>query len=167
MGWTIGVLGFDSRWGMGTTASRRALGPTQPLSQWIPRTLSLGVNRPEYEADNSPLSSAEVNEWVELYFFSPNTPSWCGVQLKKHRDNFTFTFTFYLYQNLKAPKCFKCCIKYMHVKKDYFFIFHRPNVLLVLTNYNSLTLMFKSPVIVYIFQEVFEKWIRRFTLVHS
>jgi hypothetical protein len=35
-GWTIGVLGFDSRWGLGislfTTASRTALGPTQPPS---------------------------------------------------------------------------------------------------------------------------------------
>jgi hypothetical protein len=26
---------------------------------------------------------------VELYLHSPNTPSWCGAQLK-HRDNFTF-----------------------------------------------------------------------------
>jgi hypothetical protein len=24
----------------------------------------------------------------------PNTPSWRGVQLKKHRDSFTFTFNF-------------------------------------------------------------------------
>jgi hypothetical protein len=31
---------------------------------------------------------------VELYFHSPNTPSWRGAQLK-HRDNFTFTFTLY------------------------------------------------------------------------
>jgi hypothetical protein len=28
---------------------------------------------------------------VELYFHSPNTPSWRGAQLKKHRDKFTFT----------------------------------------------------------------------------
>jgi len=26
---------------------------------------------------------------VELYLHSPNTPSWCGAQLK-HRNNFTF-----------------------------------------------------------------------------
>jgi hypothetical protein len=26
---------------------------------------------------------------VELYFHSPNTPSWRGAQLK-HRDNYTF-----------------------------------------------------------------------------
>jgi hypothetical protein len=38
---------------------------------------------------HSPPSSAEVKEWVEPYFHSPNTPSWRGAQLK-HRDNFTF-----------------------------------------------------------------------------
>jgi len=35
---------------------------------------------------------------VELYFNSPNTPSWHGAQLKR-RDSFTFTllcFTFYV-----------------------------------------------------------------------
>jgi hypothetical protein len=39
MGWTIGVLGFDSRWGPGiflTTVFRTALGPTQPPIQWVP-----------------------------------------------------------------------------------------------------------------------------------
>jgi hypothetical protein len=41
---------------------------------------------------NSPPSSAEVKECVELYLHSPNTPSWRGAQLKiSHRDNFTFT----------------------------------------------------------------------------
>jgi hypothetical protein len=33
------------------------------------------------EADHSPPSRAEVNEWVELYLHSPNTPSRRGVQL--------------------------------------------------------------------------------------
>jgi hypothetical protein len=60
--WTIGVLGFDSRRGLGiflfTTASRPALGPTQ--IQWIPGALSLGVKRPRREADHLPPSSAEV-----------------------------------------------------------------------------------------------------------
>jgi hypothetical protein len=27
---------------------------------------------------------------VELYLHSPNTPSWRGAKLKKHRNNFTF-----------------------------------------------------------------------------
>jgi hypothetical protein len=73
-----------------TTASRTALGLTQPPIQWVPGALSLGVKRPGREADRSPQSSAEVKEWLELYLHSPNTPSWCGAQLK-HRDNFTFT----------------------------------------------------------------------------
>jgi hypothetical protein len=37
------------------------------------------------EADHSPPSSAEVKEWVELYFHSPNMPSWRGAQLGEHR----------------------------------------------------------------------------------
>jgi hypothetical protein len=49
------------------------------------------IRFPGREADYSPPSSAEVKECVELYLHSPNTPSWCGAQLK-HRDNFTFYF---------------------------------------------------------------------------
>jgi hypothetical protein len=44
------------------------------------------------EADHSPPSRAEVKEWVDLCLHSPNTPSWCGAQLK-HGDTFNFTFT--------------------------------------------------------------------------
>jgi hypothetical protein len=62
--WTIGVLGVDSRRGPGvflfTTASRMALEPTQPPIKWVLGTLSLGVKRPEREADHSPPSSFEV-----------------------------------------------------------------------------------------------------------
>jgi hypothetical protein len=65
-GWMIGVLGFDFRRGLGiflfTTASRKALVPTQPPMQGVPGDLSLGVKRPEREADHSPPSSAEVKE---------------------------------------------------------------------------------------------------------
>jgi hypothetical protein len=49
-GWTIGVLGFDSRRGLGiflfTTAYRTALRPTQPPIQWVPGAPFLGVKRP-------------------------------------------------------------------------------------------------------------------------
>jgi hypothetical protein len=65
-GWTIGVLGFDSRRGLGiflfTTASRTALWPTQPPIQWVPGDLYLGVKRLGREADHSPPSSAVVKE---------------------------------------------------------------------------------------------------------
>jgi hypothetical protein len=68
IGWTIGVLGFDSRRGLRiflfATVSRTALGPTQPHIQWVQGDLSLGVKRQGREADHSPPSSAEVkNAW--------------------------------------------------------------------------------------------------------
>jgi hypothetical protein len=94
----MGVLGFDSRRGLGiflfTTACRTALGPTKPPIQWLPGALSLGVERPGREADHSPLSSAEVKERMELYIHSPNMPSWHGAQ-KNHRD-----FTFYVMKTM-------------------------------------------------------------------
>jgi hypothetical protein len=67
-GWTIGVLVFDSRRGLGiflfTTVSRTALGPTQPPIQGVPGAPSVGVKWPECEADHSPTSSAKIkNEW--------------------------------------------------------------------------------------------------------
>jgi hypothetical protein len=92
MGWTIGVLGFDSRLRLGiflsTAASRTVLGPTQPPIQWVPGVLSVGVKRLRLQADHSPPSSTEVKECVELYLHSPSRPPWRVAQLK-HRDNFT------------------------------------------------------------------------------
>jgi hypothetical protein len=43
-----------------STASRPALGPTQPPIQWVTWALSPWVKRPGPEADLSPPSSAEV-----------------------------------------------------------------------------------------------------------
>jgi hypothetical protein len=45
-----------------TIASRGALRPTQPPIQWVSGALSLGIKRPDREADHSPPSSAEVKE---------------------------------------------------------------------------------------------------------
>jgi hypothetical protein len=59
------------------------------------RVSFLGIKPPGREADHSPPSRAEVKECVELYLHSPNMPSWRGDQLKKHRDNFTFTLIKY------------------------------------------------------------------------
>jgi hypothetical protein len=43
------------------------------------------------EADHSPPCSAEVKEWVELYLYSPNAPSWRGAQ-GEHRDTFLYLY---------------------------------------------------------------------------
>jgi hypothetical protein len=90
-GWTIVVLGFDSRRGLGiflfTTVSRKALEPTQPPIQWVPGALSLRVKRPGCEADQSPPCSAEVkNAWSHTSTPQYVFMAWCLV---KHRDNFT------------------------------------------------------------------------------
>jgi hypothetical protein len=53
------------------TASRQALGPTQPPIQWIPGVLSLGVKRPGHEADHSPQCNAEVKNACS-YIFTPS-----------------------------------------------------------------------------------------------
>jgi hypothetical protein len=43
---------------------------------------SLGVKRPEREADHSYPTSAKVKDCMDIYLHSPNTPSWRGDQLK-------------------------------------------------------------------------------------
>jgi len=45
-----------------------------------------------HKADHSPLSSAKVKEWVELYLQSPNTPSWRGAQLEGAHGQLYLTF---------------------------------------------------------------------------
>jgi hypothetical protein len=60
--------GFESRQGLGiflfATASRPALGPTQPPIKWVTGSLSLREKRPGREADHSPPSTADVkNAW--------------------------------------------------------------------------------------------------------
>jgi hypothetical protein len=87
-----------------TTASRPALGTIQPPIQWVPGALSLVVKRLEREANHLPPSNAEVKEYVELYFHSPNTPSWRGAQLKK-RTEITLPF-------FRAAKILGYCNKY-------------------------------------------------------
>jgi hypothetical protein len=61
-----------------------------------------GVKLPGREADDSPPSSADVKECVELYLHSPNTPSWRGTQLK-HGDNFTVYL--HLYVSVVSSSC--------------------------------------------------------------
>jgi hypothetical protein len=95
MGWTIGVLGFDYRWGLRiflfTTTFRVPLGPTQSPIQWVPEALSLGVNRRGVELTTHlhlvPRSRIRgAIPPLPQYVFM----AWCLV---KHRDNFTFTLS--------------------------------------------------------------------------
>jgi hypothetical protein len=63
---------FESRQKLGiflfTTASRSALGPTQPPIQRVIVALSLTVKRPGHDADHPPTFSAEVkNAWSYIY----------------------------------------------------------------------------------------------------
>jgi hypothetical protein len=86
MGWTVGVLVFDSRWGLGiflftTAVFRTALGPTQSPIQRVAGSLSLVIKRPGREADHSPPSRAEVkNAWS--YTSTPQYAfmAWCLVK---------------------------------------------------------------------------------------
>jgi hypothetical protein len=71
---TVGIFLF-------TTASRPALGPTQPPIQWVPGALYLGLKRPGSEADHLPPSSAGVKN---VWSYAP-TPQyafvvWCSVK---------------------------------------------------------------------------------------
>jgi hypothetical protein len=96
MGWAIGSRGFDSRRGLGIflffTASRPALGPTQPAIQWVLEAHSLGVKRPGHETDHSSPPSAEVkNAWN--YTSAPTTYSWRGTYLSTG-TNFHFPFCY-------------------------------------------------------------------------
>jgi hypothetical protein len=118
---TIGVLGFESRRGLGifpfTTASRTALRPTQPPIQWVSGALSLGVKRPGSEADYSPPSSTEVKEWMERYLHSPNTPSWCGAQLKKSTGTplpYLYTFKAARWSSGLTLKCLGFSYEFWH-----------------------------------------------------
>jgi hypothetical protein len=88
MGITLraGRPGFDSWLAMMgiflfSTASRPALGVTQPPIEWIPGILPPAVKRPGLEADNSPPSSVEIkNTWsytsTPPYVFM----AWCLIQ---------------------------------------------------------------------------------------
>jgi hypothetical protein len=102
---------FESRQGPGIflfiIASRTALGSTQPPIQWVPGGLSLGVKQPQYEADHSPPSSAEVkNAWS--YTSTPQyaTMAWCSVKKKKPSDNLTFlTLIYVTLKNIISLSC--------------------------------------------------------------
>jgi hypothetical protein len=63
-----------------TTASRTALGPTQPPIQCAPDALFFGVKRPGREADHSRPSNAEVKSAWSYTSSPPIRLSWRGAQ---------------------------------------------------------------------------------------
>jgi len=71
------------------TASRPALGPTQPPIQWIPWAFKPGVKRPGREANHSPPSSAEFKN--EYSYTSTPPIHLCGqliyLYLYRHNTN--------------------------------------------------------------------------------
>ena len=61
-GYGLDGPGIESRWGRDFPhLSRPALGPTQPLVQWVPG-LSRGKERPGRDADPSPPSTAVLKK---------------------------------------------------------------------------------------------------------
>jgi hypothetical protein len=57
------------------TSSRPALGPTQPLIQWVPGALSPGVKGSRREAEQSLPASTEVKKmWI--YTCTPHKSLW-------------------------------------------------------------------------------------------
>jgi hypothetical protein len=67
-----------------TTASRTALGPTQPPIQWVTGAIFLGVKRPVRETDHSsPSMPRSKNEWRY-------------IPIPQYAFNFTFTSVSYL-----------------------------------------------------------------------
>jgi hypothetical protein len=61
-----------------STASRLALGPTQPPIQWVQGALSPGLKRPGRESDQSPQSSAEIMNDGAIRPL-PHMSSWRGA----------------------------------------------------------------------------------------
>jgi hypothetical protein len=49
--------------------------PTQPTSHWLPGTHSPGLQRPEREADRSPLSTVDVKN-ERIYAYTPYKSLW-------------------------------------------------------------------------------------------
>jgi hypothetical protein len=107
MGWMIGVLGCDSRRGLGIfliTASRPALGPTQSPIQWVPGALSVGIKWPGREAD--PRSK---NEWS--YTSTPQYAFMVRCSLKAQGQLFYFISYDAVAPNTKSVLHYVFCLQ--------------------------------------------------------
>jgi hypothetical protein len=90
-----GIMGFF----LFVAASRPALWPTQPHTQWVTGALFAGVKRSKREADHSLPSSAEVkNVWS---YVSTHPYVFVAWYLIKRRDVFTLTLP-YLTSSIKV-----------------------------------------------------------------
>jgi len=68
--------GTESRWGARFSAPVQTGPVAHPASYTMGTGSFLGVRRPGRDADHPPLSSAKVNERVELHLYSPSGISW-------------------------------------------------------------------------------------------
>jgi hypothetical protein len=93
--------GFESRQGLGFSSSSPCPDRlwAHPASYPVGTRSSFSWGKMAGAWSWPPPSSAEVKLWAELYLHSPNTPSWRGAQLK-HRDDFTFTLSYYMTEML-------------------------------------------------------------------
>jgi hypothetical protein len=76
-----------------------ALGSTQPPIRWVPGPVSLGVKRPEREADHSPPSSAEVKGCLVLYLHSSIRLHGVVINLKKEAQGLCHYYYYYYYHH--------------------------------------------------------------------
>jgi hypothetical protein len=106
--------GLDGRrlipvWGkifLFSTASRPALGPNQPPTQWIPVDLSSGVKQPGREADRSPVSSSSssINLSRDRSIVSSKLSfSVFGERLSRKNINNVVVFPFAFHIALQQP----------------------------------------------------------------
>jgi hypothetical protein len=66
---------------------RPVVRPAKPPIQFVPGALSPWVKRQGREADHSPPSSTKIKNGGVIHSV-PNTSSWCGALLIKHKENY-------------------------------------------------------------------------------
>jgi hypothetical protein len=78
-GYGLGGPGIEYRWGARFSAHVQTGLGAHPASYTMGTGSYPGVKRPGRGVDHPPPSSAEVNERVELYLYSPSGSSWLVI----------------------------------------------------------------------------------------